>query len=1401
MDYYNAITTRPRRTRKDRISLIVERTALDLPPHGSVQFVDVHTAMRVLERDQKWRSNCLELFFALIVMVALLYYVFGPRWIDDRFFVVDSVKSDIGHRVFGFKSYSFDMNTPLDVNQSFQPWTTVNIDPYDVKMPNVPPAPIQFDTCGPDGIPTTSTVNTAPCLPVVEPKTYFAARSIPIFQAWMRNSLNKSRIWYPGGKSTCGTTSQTSNSNPDNAGGSFLLLGGVQVRLLRGKSCGKANEPFCYLVAKSTGNEDQTPIPQCGLIPSTFPGFGFSTSTQLTQFPDPFNPTRTLNGSAVRPQLSYRLSYYYPNDGFAFTFPKTNRNEAIELWDELVKCQWINPNSTSLVSTSFTVFDPISNSFVFTRFAFQMFTQGSRFPTMDIRHFRVPGSVSDEAQPARIALCIVSLAEIIFFLARALYRGYKVRNSNSYGWLLLDVISLVIIQTAVWLSIGLSLDPTVQAMSSPQALTQLASCTYQSYVSEFDYISYIQKLEDFLLGIAIVLQGLKFFQLCRMSSRLSAAYSIARVVLYDLFTWFVLTSCFFFFFVFGAYFFFGMILAEFSTLPQSMTTLFLLISRVPEYFGTGEEDNVLFADAFWKTLEYTSLKPTLWEQSELSNRYSSTPLFAFSTWIGFVIVIMIWLLRNVLLGIVISGSEHVKRDIESEENERRERAEVYAEAKKRRNGLRKSSSELFVQYVRTGVSRALHHDNFRKLITILRTDPVLARQGFATYEYMNRCFQESQLPEEFRRDILSSFGFVLDSVDDALLILRDQENPFHFSFASLVQIAKAETEEEAVKRTLEAVTTEWIRYKTLPFVRLVKVDLEKATQLVVDVRRQLGLTIGQGHHHTKSAAKEEQQQHLQHQRVLRNSSDPQAVPRRLALRVSSEVEQAVFRELQDASTAPRILIQACQEELKLDFSSCANIESILCEFVYHDLLQAYEMESRFFTQPAVEALGEIFPSTLMGFSNGTTADISPEATAEMMNTVKLRVQDLRQARRQKFNMGGLHEEFDDRMEKSSSARSLSGHDDEDEAMKRAILEDEEFDPEGQMKWEKAVKSGDLLLSLIVVHSLRFGHASDALKHDLVKLERSQKEMESFLISAQKSINEKILGRKPLAVVLRESRKHGIEYHPNLKKYYVHFVSPKTGEYKLVGVFNSQEEAMQAMMTTIMEDSRPKRSKRKVEKAFPQHGGGGGEENDFDDFDDDFSSKQEDLYQDDDVDYQALHMKNLRKKQDEKRAMLRGDLTAPESNDDDDDSRESFGSDGGSGVGGGRPARTHSEHSLSGASTSAGGNVAQESGGGALNTTTASPDMDDDDPVQARKYVESIAQGFNRFVSVCASGFSKVVSAFTSKTENLIYFDGANGYWRDNQGNRVEVSVNPKTVEPLAGLRYTQMLDAKKKPGL
>jgi hypothetical protein len=322
-------------------------------------------------------------------------------------------------------------------------------------------------------------------------------------------------------------------------------------------------------------------------------------------------------------------------------------------------------------------------------------------------------------------------------------------------WLLLDVSTMAVIQGAVWSVFAVQFNSTAATLRTPAAFAALASPTYSSHVAAFDAISFAMKLEDFLLGISFLLLGFKLFKLFTLYPNLSLAYSIIVLTAWEVLSWTALTLSIFLFFAVGGTYLFGSNIAQFSDVGNALISTILYCSKVVLPLGAHFDLEQPVTDRSTSAL------------LTLSQPYSTAPIFSLSLWLGLMAVFVFWMLRNILLGIVISGFDRLWIENEALEFERRERNEVFAQEPGQLKRLGRFTKRMWFHYT------------LQKLEQRLATDARLVSRGFATESEMRGLVLDAAAPRvaEQLMPLLAVFRVELKRLDEALALVLMIESP------------------------------------------------------------------------------------------------------------------------------------------------------------------------------------------------------------------------------------------------------------------------------------------------------------------------------------------------------------------------------------------------------------------------------------------------------------------------------------------------------------------------------------------------------------------------------------------------------------------------------------------------
>ncbi|KAH9247252.1 hypothetical protein BASA81_015195 [Batrachochytrium salamandrivorans] len=652
----------------------------------------------------------------------------------------------------------------------------------------------------------------------------------------------------------------------------------------------------------------------CGSVP-------YQTATQLAKFTFQGDPD-SIQGPNSPSTKSSRLDFYYPADGYVFDFAPGDANNPAN-WLGLQDC-FLSEAFTSAVFVSFTAYDYVTDALVFAQIMVENYAgQGSVLvPEPDVRVFRIPGSRGDVTANAwRVALCAISLAYLLFYLVRFAFRCTQ-RHRKKYQdmwwdrWLLLNIVSLCIIQAAVWESLQNASNLAVGFVG--ENLPVLANTTTTSYVALFDNVSRDEKLAEVLLGICLVLENLKLFQLVQnVWPSFASPYLTLNYICLDLFAWLLLILCFYFFFALGAVLIYGSWLGPFSSTGLGMQNAFLIMSRLPNAQASSPPSSAsLLSTEFWRTFEGTDL-PLMWEIESFFQTYQVNGVVSFAFWFSLVVLVIFWTLRNLLLGIVMTGYESVRREIDTNNLELKLELRTYT-----------SDGLPALRRLERFLWKIWHQVKLDHFLAVMNT-----RTGFAvtTSLQMRAIFEEALLPQWFRDEFLERFLFPLRLVDSAIILLVYEERAFSLSLRQITAIRSSSpaTKEEAVGKTFDACREEFEYRRTLPFlVEYGQHAWQDAPQQVKDfclaLVERCPETSGQGFYF-----------------------DIARFAFLLVARVSSTV------------TNGEALLAACSEQLDLDFSSVTWDE--LLAFVDHELQVAKQS-----VEETCWRLVEVFP--VRGFS-------------------------------------------------------------------------------------------------------------------------------------------------------------------------------------------------------------------------------------------------------------------------------------------------------------------------------------------------------------------------------------------------------------------------------------------------
>jgi len=231
------------------------------------------------------------------------------------------------------------------------------------------------------------------------------------------------------------------------------------------------------------------------------------------------------------------------------------------------------------------------------------------------------------------------------------------------------------------------------------------------------------------------------------------------------------------------------------------------------------------------------------------------------------------------------------------------------------------------------------------------------------------------------------------------------------------------------------------------------------------------------------------------------------------------------------------------------------------------------------------------------------------------------------------------------------------------------------------------------------------------------------------------------------------KKHGIEPHPAEKTYHVHYIDPKTKEYRFVGVFLSQEMAEAAMI----------RAMEAGNASAPQQMAAG--------MDDDL--ERDDSWEADDNHYGVQAREKRNRKKMERARRYQGEMNMF----DEDDAQPDL--------------ESGPLDKLMDADGNDEDDEEEQKEFGA-----EEDDEEDLDPVKPESWANRLAEKgqawYNGLASMFGRGLGSCERWWNRNNDNRIHLDVSENVWRNVHDEPVKVITDPKTVMPLAGKRWQKL---------
>jgi hypothetical protein len=732
------------------------RLGLSPTPDTSLHLIDIPLAMKILHRSARWRILVSFLLLQLMILIVLLVYCFYSSQIDVRFWARTNIKSKFIDEPFMVVSTEYDVQG--NSNIQFQPDSqAMNLDPFTLNpMPLPPPTSYQTCTLPPNQF-------NMSCLPYERLITFKQIRSWQDFTAWVDKILLVDPLV------------QEKESYPP------FLTGSIRIRQIRSKPCPVAektnifnlfhlptNSSQCYPGSRVWQEETMTKLPSFGLNDSAF---YFSTAAQLATFQSPINLNEQVQGTNPP---EYRGTYYdihYPNSGYAFELQRCDYNSTAnrKRWAELISHGWILPGSTRAIFISMDLFDPVLNVVGMVVFGVEYYSEGGNIVPWAYSSFIPIPSTTDGSAIVRYVLVSLSIVYIIAVISRTITEcrryGWKGMNDNGISpfWRVLDLASMISIQTALWLSITTSLSPVVSALTNPKTMGIVTECNYTSFIDGTSAVMFNVELINLFLSFSLLLTGFQMFRVGQLYSRLSIPFSIMEKARYELIGFFILFTSLVFFFSVGGTYLFGTHSDNFNTIWASIVNVIMVSSYTHQVIAS----SVSGMDVAFHTSSITASPSDYFNsiigETTYLRKYELSPLLAATVFYGFLLVIMMFFLHNVLLGIILSAYKVVMHDMNEDDNERRERADV---------GLR--GKEWLVQTF----SGFWHHQTWNRFRAYVETLPEVNASGLVEETKIREIFLEitnsESVVEALFSHFVSTFGVKLTRVDDAILLLAPQ---------------------------------------------------------------------------------------------------------------------------------------------------------------------------------------------------------------------------------------------------------------------------------------------------------------------------------------------------------------------------------------------------------------------------------------------------------------------------------------------------------------------------------------------------------------------------------------------------------------------------------------------------
>eukprot|EP00949_MAST-11_sp_MAST-11-sp1_P004036 g4036.t1 len=407
----------------------------------------------------------------------------------------------------------------------------------------------------------------------------------------------------------------------------------------------------------------------------------------------------------------------YSYGGYAVDlYPIRGKHEASSIIRQLIADEWIT-DATSAVVVSFTVYNRNENIFLYTRVLMEITPGGNVHPSITYRPFRFPGADFKKGDGLNFDAIIrlVFGAQVLLWTIHLLTRCTTSTNAFD-AWDAMDLANLLLLALQMLMRLSWQLGVT-----TPMATRFREYADTDTSYLDFEDMSFWFEFERYLAALNCVTVYFKFFKLTRIFLRLSVIVHVLVAAATSLVSWFFIASLIFVAFVVQAHIFFGPSLFHFSTIGDTIVTLFnYLLTHYDNLSDAMDDRNSKSRGTGLESLQSAS--------SQYSN-FLANPVFFFAS---FTIIFYLFLVR-ILIAMLITAYTRVKKEIKIHEimHKEREELKVTLESKSLRNTRCGRACLAYVKYgmIPCASRRASH----KLILERLEGDDDLLRKGYLSY--------------------------------------------------------------------------------------------------------------------------------------------------------------------------------------------------------------------------------------------------------------------------------------------------------------------------------------------------------------------------------------------------------------------------------------------------------------------------------------------------------------------------------------------------------------------------------------------------------------------------------------------------------------------------------------------